>query len=1055
MSTRKHGYSYDFFISYAEADEEWVDSYLVPALTAAEKTVITYKKALKPGHPKISSYEEAVILSKKVLLVVTPEYQLKIDDKDFGYRKIIELMKQHHGSVQKNWPVVPLIFKDTPLPLRLDFLISLDFTNDHLWEKQVKRLLDSNNDFTEEVFEIPSSPYPGLASFEESQSKYFYGRERVIEELMLRRSTKSFTTILGSSGCGKSSLVKAGLIPRTKQQDRDKTCRVHIVTPGDKPLENLSKLFEDQDFKFNRENVKGFIQEKAYSRLLVFIDQFEEVFTLSDTNHQHFYKAVGQLIDTKNCEVIISCRSEFYNSLTETLLWKYINGNIYTLLGLSEEELKEAIVRPARKVGVSIDQILVERMVNDAGTDSSILPFIQATMNLLWQKLKIRYLPLSSYNELQISDSRGKPIKGIKAAIALRAQAALDGLEEHELSTARCVLLRLVNIGEKGLPNTKQPQEIESLQICGKNTQCLIQKLASKEHRILKTYNDNKVNKVSISHDSIIDGWPKLLEWIDKYRDAIKQRNKFEFKLNEWVRLGKKDAGLLSKPELKEAEKWLTEGYHETLGIREIFSDYINKSKNFINPGYSRSGLFLLATFIANTSLLFGYFYFINREISFLNFLIISIYLSTGIYIYQLIKKSSKDYQVQKISRELSASKFFIISSILLFLLDITLIFSEISSNIIIEKYCKSKYKFGSNYNLAIYSETQDSYLEGLDEILEKNNIINHFFIKNYDDLNKCQDYFSHTFILKKQISINNKAEIIKHGILKSNKYKNSKNIKYIVKKTNYEECSSMSGLGILLIENITQNSLKIVRNSGLRPSNSCLIFEKFKEGMSYYKNGDLNRAEEILRDVVDQDSNFSTAYYMIGDILLKKMKYKEAVIFLKSAEDNQKTNSSFFSMGIATACLRNNQTSCAKTYFEKAIQYKLSEPALRPMIYNGLSVAYRIEDNLRESQKNLSIAFELNSQLQDKKEKDYNESILVKNQAILDYKSKKFKESISNFKKSNNNFYKKEKYYYLSKIYEKIGNKEASCFFSKKFKSLGNNFYFNPHEANEPLLIC
>lgn len=592
-------YSFDFFVSYAEADEEWVSSILINGLENAGKSVATFERTSKPSIPKPTNAEEAINKSKKLLLVVTPAYIH--DPKNNQYNRFIKPIRQHQDVVAGNYSITPVLLKNVELEGWLGSLEPVDFRQEKDWEAAFQKLVDSFDDSKLFDNEIPSCPYLGLDFFQEKDHHKFYGREDIVNTLRLQLETNKFLAVLGSSGSGKSSLVNAGLIPFMKQGNRFQSegCSSIRMTPERNAISTIKKIFGGKLLEHPKLVINEYLLQKNVSNLIIFIDQFEELFSLSKDQkiQDKFCALINSLCNIENVYVVIAVRTEFYKDLTLSKLWETIDDNYHTLRPLLSEQLATVIVKPAHEVGIGVDPLLVERIVNDAGREPGILPFIQVTMSLLWDRLQHPYLALDAYENLRPTDSDDSNITGLKAAIAIRAQAAMSRFkQEGQEDIVRCLFLRLVNFGENGAPDTRGPKKKEDLLSCRGDLETVITNLSSNNIRLLiVSWNEeDSTSIINIVHDSVIDGWPQLKKWINEFREAEEKRKKFEFKLKEWIRLGQAEDGLLSKLELDEANSWINDDDIYITGIDPRFYEFINSSKRYINPGWSFMGIFII-----------------------------------------------------------------------------------------------------------------------------------------------------------------------------------------------------------------------------------------------------------------------------------------------------------------------------------------------------------------------------------------------------------------------------------------------------------------------------
>jgi WD40 repeat protein len=288
-------------------------------------------------------------------------------------------------------------------------------------------------------------------------------------------------------------------------------------------------------------------------RLLLVIDQFEELFSQSDrTEHTRFIAALKALGAVETCVLMIAMRGDFYSDLMNSDMWPVEPSQRQEIAPLHGQALRRAIERPASVVGVYLEGGLVERLLADAADEPGILPLVQETMMVLWAKMQRRLLTLSTYERLG-GDGRS----GLAVAVVSKADATLAALSPDQRALAWRIFLRLVQFGE-GRADTRRQQSIAELASVGEATffDQTLQHLANNRLLTLSGEEKEAGKKVDISHEALITGWPTLHTWITERRDKEKTRRRLEEKAQEWTRLGK-SGGFLDAVELAEAEQWL------------------------------------------------------------------------------------------------------------------------------------------------------------------------------------------------------------------------------------------------------------------------------------------------------------------------------------------------------------------------------------------------------------------------------------------------------------------------------------------------------------------
>ena len=571
--TEQTEYAYDFFISYADADRAWVEGYLLDALTQAGVRCHS-EAAFALGVPRLLEFERAVQESQRTLLVLSPAYLAE------GFSQFTDLLAQSYGLETATWPVIPLILQPVELPPRLAMLTALDGADPADWPAVVERLCAELERAVPGPAPKPPCPYPGMVPFSEADSDRFFGRDREVQELLERLRLHPFVTVIGPSGSGKSSLVFAGLVPALRQSGLFGSGEwlVRTLRPGESPQVALAIALRGDPADPAQAVSDLLATQPDACRLLLVVDQFEELFTLARSDVKPFQQALLRLAETPNCHIVLTVRADFYPDLMAAPLWREIQAHRFEVLPLDEDGLRQAIVRPtkAKDVGIFIEAGLVERLLADAAEEPGILPLLQETLVLLWERLARRFLPLSAYEALGDAARTG-----LQVAMARRADAALAELTPQQQAIARRIFLRLVQFGE-GRADTRRQQPVTALRVAGDEPHLFDQTLHHlTDSRLLTLSGEERADgrRVDIAHEALIAGWPALQGWSGERREAELTRRRLEGKAAEWMRLGQGEGGLLDEVELLEAERWLKSGDAAELGTSEALPALVEASR--------------------------------------------------------------------------------------------------------------------------------------------------------------------------------------------------------------------------------------------------------------------------------------------------------------------------------------------------------------------------------------------------------------------------------------------------------------------------------------------
>ncbi|WP_414586543.1 eIF2A-related protein [Scytonema sp. PCC 10023] len=579
---------YELFISYSNADHAWVEGYLLESLKQAG--IYYYSEAaFALGTVKLLEFEKAIQQSQRTLLVLSPAYLAN------GFNQFVDLIAQSYGLDTETWPVIPLILQPIQLPPRLNMLVRLNATNQQEQEEAIRRLCADLKHSAPAPSLKPICPYPGILSFSEEMSDRFFGREQEVQELLERLSQHPFIAVIGSSASGKSSLVFAGLIPQLRRSGLfgSGTWIIRTMRPGETPLAALKTVLGSDDLKELAPAVTQVLASQPDAqRLLLVVDQFEEVFTLAGQESIPFQNILLRLSMLPNCYLILTVRADFYSDIIGSPLWQKIQSHRLEVVPLDQDGLRQAIIQPAENVGVFVEPALVDHLVTDAAGEPGVLPLIQETLVLLWERVERRFLPQRAYEALVLSrkadgDSDDK-LTGLQVAIARRADAVLADLsaEQQAISAeqqaiARRIFMRLVQFGE-GRADTRRQQSVDALRAAGEAPFLFDQTLKHLTNSRLLTLSgeqESSSTKVDIAHEALISGWPTLQQWIMKRREAEQTRRRLEARAHEWVRLGKGNGGLLDEVELAEAQRWLKSADASELGVDQVLPELVQTSE--------------------------------------------------------------------------------------------------------------------------------------------------------------------------------------------------------------------------------------------------------------------------------------------------------------------------------------------------------------------------------------------------------------------------------------------------------------------------------------------
>ena len=423
--------------------------------------------------------------------------------------------------------------------------------------------------------EIPPCPYKGLSAFQEEDKEYFFGREKFIEQLLTAVNDKSLVALIGNSGSGKSSVVFAGLLPQLSKEEwivadfrphgepfqKLATLLVDYLEEGLSEREKIKEVkdyvkdFQNDDNKFQLVDVIDKILSKHNKSLLLIIDQFEELFTLTegkDLQHRFLDHLVGATQKgLKRFKLLLTMRSDFVShSLGHAEFGQELSEATLMLTAMSREELCEVIEKPAEKKGIELEAGLTDTILDDVLTSkdgkdiAGRLPLLEFALTSLWDKQKKRQLTHEGYQDI------GK----VEGALAGHAEKVFSKFPPEEQNRLKHVFTQLVRPGE-GTEDTRQVSTKEQI---GQQNWDLVTELA--DERLVTT----KEETVEVIHEALIRSWPQLRGWVDTDRDFRIWQNRLRPVVEEWKKNNRDSSLLLRGRQLLQAEGYL-QAYKEQL----------------------------------------------------------------------------------------------------------------------------------------------------------------------------------------------------------------------------------------------------------------------------------------------------------------------------------------------------------------------------------------------------------------------------------------------------------------------------------------------------------
>lgn len=401
-------------------------------------------------------------------------------------------------------------------------------------------------------------PYVGLAAFGPDDAEWFFGREQLTEDLEQRVRERRFVAVFGASGAGKSSLLRAGLLPRTSGGPGAVWPSV-FLTPGPHPLEEcavrlaalgagsaaaLREELERTPRALHLAVLQLLAQEPATTDLLLVVDQFEEIFTLCADRGERdrFVTALLTAAGAANSRtrVVIGVRADFYARCSEHPELVRALRDAQVLVGpMTTDELRLAITGPAVRAGCTVEGALLAGVVGDAAGRANVLPLVSHALRETWHRRRGNALTAAGY----------LAAGGIRQALAQTAETLYTGLTAHQALLAQGVFLRLIALGEGAEP-TKRRVPLTEFDSDDGDTRAVLDALAAARLLTLDT------ETVEITHEALLTAWPRLHDWIAEDRAGLLLHQQLDDAAAAWER-EHHDSGILYRgSRLAAAAEW-------------------------------------------------------------------------------------------------------------------------------------------------------------------------------------------------------------------------------------------------------------------------------------------------------------------------------------------------------------------------------------------------------------------------------------------------------------------------------------------------------------------
>jgi WD40 repeat protein/class 3 adenylate cyclase len=419
---------------------------------------------------------------------------------------------------------------------------------------------------------IDECPFRGLASFDVGDADLFFGRERLVAEMVGRLAGAPFLGVVGPSGSGKSSALRAGLVPALESgalPGSEGWVRI-LLRPGTEPLRELDRVAFaalDESQRQRLAHASDPLAEAAAvlpddTKLLVVVDQFEEIFSaaVAPAERTDFVAALTDAAASGRAVVLVAVRADFYGRVAEFDALAGLLGTNHVLVGpMTPDEYRRVIEGPVRRSGLRIDTGLVDRLVADVVNQPGGLPLLSTALVELWQKRDGRSLTIAAY------EASG----GVSGAVARLAEAAYGKLDVEHQSTARSLFLRLAS----GAGDSVVRRRVPVSELDAATNETVRETLKVLTVARLLTVDEGTVE---VAHEALLREWPRLAGWLEEDREGQRLRAHLAEAAREWEGAREDPGELYRGARLASTLDWTAE---HNLELNELERRFVTESR--------------------------------------------------------------------------------------------------------------------------------------------------------------------------------------------------------------------------------------------------------------------------------------------------------------------------------------------------------------------------------------------------------------------------------------------------------------------------------------------
>ena len=462
------------------------------------------------------------------------------------------------------------------------------------WEQRWRQL--SAPDPAPTPADDPEAPYQGLASYGRDRAAWFFGREDAVAEIVSALAERTFLAVLGASGSGKSSVLRAGVVPALLESGA--VARAVVLTPGGDPFGALAAELARfsvvpagalrADLLAGPERfspaVRQLLPAGERRALLIVVDQFEELFT-HDVDEPVRAAFVATLLAAgENARVLLGVRADFYGHCVAVpgLARPLAAGQV--LLGpMSAAQVRAAVIRPAERAGAMVEGALVSEIVAQVADRPGALPMASHALLEAWRRRRGRAITLAGY------EAAG----GLKGAVAQTAERVWSELDQAQRQAARHLWMRLAEVHEDGAePAAVTGRRLPRSELDPNDplTVGVLERLAAAR---LVTVDEHSVR---VAHEVLLVAWPRLAGWLDEDRDGILVHRRLTEATGVWLALNRDPGSLYRGTALARVEEWSRSGSAQLTGAERDFLAASRRARDRWQSARRRRGQIATAT---------------------------------------------------------------------------------------------------------------------------------------------------------------------------------------------------------------------------------------------------------------------------------------------------------------------------------------------------------------------------------------------------------------------------------------------------------------------------